>query len=398
MSRAIRSLRQRLNTDGPAAVDSFWTEVERSGTPLLEPVAGDPNNTLVTFLWRGAPETKAVQVLVMGLGQGALERLGSSSVWYATFTVRNDYRLAYGLRLMADGGQPAPLQGDPLNRSVPVTMLGPSPWSVADLPKAKPVPWIVKQPNVRAGSMEERQIESSVLTNEPLRKVWIYAPAGYDRGGATSYGAVIFMDGEDYRGPIGAATILDNLVAAKRIPPLVGVFIEHGSAASAAQDLDNHGIFVDFLAKELIPWLRQQWHVTSDPSRVILCGASRGGLGAAFAAYRRPDLFGNVLSESGAFWRGDEGANEPHEWLTKQFQNSPKLPIRFFFSVGTWETIQSPTNTGRGDPTFIAANRHLWSALQSKGYVVEQHETPGGHDPLHWRSVLPDGLIFLAGK
>jgi pimeloyl-ACP methyl ester carboxylesterase len=43
-----------------------------------------------------------------------------------------------------------------------------------------------------------------------------------------------------------------------------------------------------------------------DPRRVIVTGSSAGGLAAAYVALMRPDLFGNVLSRSGAFWRGAE--------------------------------------------------------------------------------------------
>ena len=55
--------------------------------------------------------------------------------------------------------------------------------------------------------------------------------------------------------------------------------------------------------------------------------------------FRRPDLFGNVLSQSGAFWRGSEGSNDaPYEWLTSQYAAAARKPIRFLLNVGSTET------------------------------------------------------------
>jgi enterochelin esterase family protein len=395
VSPRIERLKRDIAAGGTAAVNEFWTEVAQAGTPLIEAVPGDDRKTLVTFLWRGVPDTKSVLV-TLRFAQARLKHLGTTDVWHTTFTIASDYRLAYALG-PTNGENAAALRTDPLNRGTPLDMGAPVPLSVVELPRAKRVPWVAKNPAGSAGRLEERTIDSRILENEPHRKITVYTPPGYDAR-AAAIGAVIFMDDFDYLRGIGAPTILDNLITAKQIPPVIGVFISHSSAASAAEDLDNHQVFVDFLAKELMPWLHQGWNVTSDPSRLILCGASRGGLGAAYAAYRRPDLFGNVLAESPALWRGNEGVNEPHEWLTRQMAAAPKLPIRFFISVGTLETGLTPTDDGRGEPTFIDANRHFKTMLQERRYDVDYHETPGGHEPLHWRSVLPDGLMYLARR
>ena len=88
-----------------------------------------------------------------------------------------------------------------------------------------------------------------------------------------------------------------------------------------------------------MPWVRQHWNVTTDPHRTIVTGSSAGGLAAAYVAFERPDLFGSVLSQSGAFWRGNEGSNDaPWEWLTSQYAGAPKKDIRFFLDVGALET------------------------------------------------------------
>jgi len=58
MERLARDVASR----GPGVVNAFWTELEQTGTPLIESIPGDSSRVLVTFVWRGAADTKGVQV------------------------------------------------------------------------------------------------------------------------------------------------------------------------------------------------------------------------------------------------------------------------------------------------------------------------------------------------
>jgi enterochelin esterase family protein len=128
--------------------------------------------------------------------------------------------------------------------------------------------------------------------------------------------------------------------------------------------------------------------VTTDPERTTVGGASFGGLAAAYVAFKHPELFGNVLSQSGSFWWRPE-ADPEYEWVTRQFVGSPKLPLRFYLQVGLLENL----STARPDsPTNLIANRHFRDVLESKGYSVEFQEVNGGHDFFPWKASLPDGL------
>jgi enterochelin esterase-like enzyme len=78
---------------------------------------------------------------------------------------------------------------------------------------------------------------------------------------------------------------------------------------------------------------------TLDLQRVIVAGSSAGGLASAFVAFERPDLFGNVLSQSGAFWRRAEASDRPpYEWLTAHVMSRPKHNIRFTSTSAKWRT------------------------------------------------------------
>jgi enterochelin esterase family protein len=141
-----------------------------------------------------------------------------------------------------------------------------------------------------------------------------------------------------------------------------------------------------------VPGARGHFNVTSAPERTIVSGYSAGGLAAAYVAFMHPELFGNVLSQSGAFWRGNEGASEPYEWLTQQLASAPRKELRFYLEVGEMETRKA---VGVG-PVFIEANRRFRDALKAKRYPLTYVEAPGAqHEPGHWRSQLGPALVQL---
>ena len=47
------------------------------------------------------------------------------------------------------------------------------------------------------------------------------------------------------------------------------------------------------------------------------------------------------------------------------------------------------------DETNLMGNRHLRDVLLAKGYDVIYREVGGGHDFVHWRAMLADGLMTL---
>src|SRR5215471_4048653 len=73
VSPRMARLARDVMSHGPAAARAFWTEVEQTGAPLIEPLANDSSRVAVTFVWRGAPETKSVVVSLM-LARGQLQR------------------------------------------------------------------------------------------------------------------------------------------------------------------------------------------------------------------------------------------------------------------------------------------------------------------------------------
>jgi enterochelin esterase-like enzyme len=404
-SPRLTALRHELETKTPSALERFWKRIAEEGTPLVEPAEGKADEVLVTFLWRGGDETRSVVVVGSpsdlateeGIEGARLSRLPGTDVWYRSRRMRADARFAYALSVNdpltplanatpeEEEARWAALRPDPLNpRQAPEPLA-----SLAELPAAPKQPWIVRRPDTPAGRVEEHRLRSDRLGNE--RIVRIYTPPGYDPQGPP-LGLLIFLDGRTYSSDIPGPVILDNLLAAGRIPPMVAVFVANPSAEARVLEMACHPPFAEFLARELIPWVRRGVRVTADPSKTAIIGSSLGGLAAAFASSKHPDVFGNVLSMSGSFyWKLPEEIES--EWLARQLATGPKLPLRFYLEAGLMEDRQRPEGT-----SLLASNRHLRTVLQAKGYDVGYREFNGGHSILNWRGSLADGLLALFGK
>jgi enterochelin esterase-like enzyme len=147
--------------------------------------------------------------------------------------------------------------------------------------------------------------------------------------------------------------------------------------------------FADAVRMEVIPWVRKQYHVSTDPAQNVIGGLSAGGLAAAYIGLRHSDTFGKVLVQSGAFWWAPTRDQEPN-WLARQYLSSPRKRLKFFMEAGLFEN-----DIRGGGGQILEMSRHLRDVLLAKGYGVTYQEFPGGHDYLSWRESLADGLIAL---
>lgn len=397
-SPQLIALAHQLTQNNPGAVTAFWQWIRTIGTPLVEPHPARADSVLVTFVWRAIEPLHTV-VVVGGLAGftptlNQMTQLGDTDLWYRTYEARADTRTTYLLSpndaLIAWKEQtwhPDPLNPrrfvipkndeDPQDQELQLSLL--------ELPSAPAQPWIKPQADVAHGQLICHRLASTALSSE--RRVWSYTPAGYQPGEQT-YPLLVLLDGRTYAEIIPTTTILDNLIAAEAIPPCVAILVD--TSVNRLRDLQCSPPFTLFLARELMPWIWQHRNVYRDPKRVILGGSSASGLAAAYAGLHHPKLFGNILTQSGAFWWAPETEQEA-EWLTRQYATTPLQPLRFAITAGQLETFL-PTE----GPNLLVANRHLRTVLQAKGYPVDYTEYSGGHDEVCWQGTLADSLITLS--
>ncbi|MGW1373480.1 enterochelin esterase [Streptomyces sp. NPDC002446] len=381
----------------PDGVEEFWADVRRRGTPLVTPdPEGCPDHAAVTYLWRGAPGTRGVQVVPNKLGDprdpegNLMERVPGTDVWHWTVRLRRDWRGTYDL-YVDEGGGPGPgdagywgwlrtqRRADPYNSRTLPRRWGGEPVPYAELPGAPDAVGWEPRTGVERGTVRECDVASRHLGGR--RRVWLYEPAGAVRGQAADLPVLVLLDGEHWQPRLGVAHLLDNLIADGRIPPLAAVLPESVDAGRRWAEMTCRPEFVAFLGEELLPWVAKRLPVTGDPARTVVAGQSLGGLTAAYAAFSAPHRFGNVLAQSGSFWWPD---GPEAEWLTGRIAASPRLPVRFWLSFGEQEWVALP------------AARRLRDTLAAAGYDdAVYREFNGGHDYLCWRTELADGLVGL---
>jgi enterochelin esterase-like enzyme len=412
LSPRLAALQDRLKSGDRDALDNFWKEIEQNGAPVIEPVADSNRDLLVTILWRGTEETRNVFVFRLGDVNKPMVRMLDTDLWYKTFRLQKGARFIYQLATnLPDpkewGGVTrfaGVVQNDPLNplqfpeRSNEFNPYDVRSTSAVELPDAEPQIWNVVRPTVPKGRLQRDTFTSKILGNE--RPIWIYTPHGY-AAGKRPYGLLVLTDGGLWVNTARVATILDNLIAARLIAPLIAVMVDN---PDRWRELSCNSVYADFLAQEVVPWARVNYHATDRPEQTIIGGTSFGGLQAACVGLKHSEVFGNVLSQSGSFaWKPD--GEKEWEWLKRQFAGSPRLPLRFSFEAGLlegtwwWRSLvpTSPNGPTVIEPTMLAANRNLRDTLQSKGYPVHYTEFNGNHGLLNWRGTLASHLIALAG-
>ncbi|MGY1433897.1 enterochelin esterase [Streptomyces reniochalinae] len=383
-----------------AELEEFWAEVHRRGTPLVHPDPhGSATHRAVTFLWRGTPATRAVQVLPNKLADprapegNLMERAPGTDIWHWTLRLRHDWRGTYDL-FVDDGGGPASddqdywpwlrtrRRTDPNNPRTLPRRWGGDPVPYAELPAAPTAADWMPRAGIAHGTVTEGEVASAHLAT--TRRVWLYTPAAAASAEPPAeLPVLVLLDGEHWQPRLGLAHLLDNLVAEGRLPPLAAVLPDSVDAATRWRELTCKAEFAAFLADELLPWAAGHLPITADPARTVVAGQSLGGLTAAFAALQAPGRFGNVLAQSGSFWWPDGPAAE---WLTGRIAAGPRLPVRFRLSFGRQEWVALP------------AARRLREALATAGYSDATYvEFNGGHDYLCWRTELADGLVALLG-
>lgn len=391
-SPRLASLARRLRQGNSTALEHFWHELSVQGAPLIEPLEDNRAFSLVTFLWRAycpAHEVLLLSCLSEEENGDRLTHLRGSDLWHKTYRVRNDLRATY--RFQADdvyyidrfNSQISQVPGDEISPFGPTTQ-----FSVLRMPDARPLPWVTPYSGRPFGQVNQLAFHSAQSGN--MYRLWVYTPPGYTRS-AEPYNLLLLLDGWAYTRVLLTPTILDNLQDVGALPPVVAVMLGHPDRETRGREFTFHQPFLDFITQELLPWIRLHYHVTNDPSRTVVGGLDLSAVSAALLALRNPELFGNVLAQSGHFEEKLPEDIEHERLATLIASTAPTVPVRFHLDAGLLETRPAPD----GGPSLLVSNRHLRQLLQAKNYSLHYEEFSGGHDYICWQETLVDGLLAL---
>ena len=234
------------------------------------------------------------------------------------------------------------------------------------------------------------------------RRVAVYVPKQYVAGTAAPF--IVGADGIDK----ALFTALDNLIAAKKIPVMVGISISNGSgdAQGSQRGLEYDtmsGLYAEFVEKEVLPLVEKEANVklTKDPEGRATMGGSSGGSAAMIMAWYHPEWYHRVLTYSGTYvnqqWPWDpkipHGAWAFHESLIPK---SPKKPLRIWMEVGDRDNYNP--NIMRDDMhDWVLANENMARVLAAKGYHYQfVFAVNAGHtDRTVKAQTLPEALEYV---
>ena len=229
-----------------------------------------------------------------------------------------------------------------------------------------------------------------------VRDYYVYVPAQYDASKATA--VMVFQDGHAYVNKTGeyrVPVVFDNLIHKKEIPPIIGIFIDPGHRGDRLPEVrwqaNNRSFEYDTLSdqysklvlNEILPEVAKSYHLTNDPKKRAICGASSGGICAWTVAWERPDAFRKVLSHIGSFTNIRGGHN-----YQAMIRKTPRKPIRVFLQDGDRDL-----NNEHGN--WWLANLEMESSLQFAKYDLKTVWGHGNHSGNHGGAILPDSLRWL---
>jgi len=241
-----------------------------------------------------------------------------------------------------------------------------------------------------------------IVTSHPApytRHVAVYVPKQYVPGTAAPF--IVGADGVDRTWP----TLFDNMIAAHRLPVMIGIFIGNGGGDGQGSERGLEydtmsGKYAEFEEQEVLPLVEKQYNVklTKDPDGRATMGASSGGSAAMIMAWVHPELYHRVLTVSGTFvnqqWPHSDaaphGAWELHEHL---IPNSLAKPLRIWMEVGDKDNYSQSDNMH----DWVAANENMAKVLTAKGYHYQfVFARNAGHTDRAVRAeILPEALEYI---
>ncbi|MFL5348403.1 MAG: alpha/beta hydrolase [Hyalangium sp.] len=352
--RSAEILEARALAEGSPVIDGDTaTFVWRGRRPVL--VNGDFHD------WRGEP---------LGLEQV------SPGLWARTLRLPREAYVEYAL-FDSQGRRVK----DPLNRRLIDNGVGDFNHFFS-MPEHKPTP-LARRPRDKAarGRLSRHRVETSELAIGATREVVLYEPPV-----AGPHPLVVVFDGTDYLRRASLATLLDNLILERRMQPVALAMVANGGPARTVEYTCSEAT-LGLLVGKVLPLARQKLQLQDErynPGVHGVLGASLGGLMALYTGLRLPQIFGRVLSQSGAFAISDnEFALEHYEFPVFDLaRGASRRQLSVWMDCGVFERL-------------LDGNRRMLPVLQEAGHRVHYWEYPGGHNYSAWRDDVWQGLEWL---
>ena len=348
----------------------------------------------VEFVVSGTSSQPAL--MIDGATGPEMQRLSGSDFWYATAHIEpvgrlhSFYYLINGARF---GGR-------------------------LDLPAFGPLSYL--QPRVHSGTLSEKIVHTSKIYDGMKSEYWIYLPAQYDS--RVPAALMVFQDGGGYIDRDGnnpALNVIDNLIAQKKIPVTICVFINPGDISDSpgtptynfvkAYSDKWHRTLKDsmrstlydtvsdrygrFLRDEVLAEVEARYNIRKDAYSRAITGLSSGGICSFNAAWQLPEQFSRVISWIGSFtsiqWKEEAKVPDGGQDYPEKVLRESKRNLRVWLQDGA-EDVEIDRYG-----SWPLANLRMANALKLKGYDFHFRFGPGTHNSGQGAAEFPEEMIWL---
>jgi enterochelin esterase-like enzyme len=276
------------------------------------------------------------------------------------------------------------------------------------------------QPGVPSGKLSEKIVHTSKIYDGMKSEYWIYVPVQYDA--RTAAALMVFQDGQGYtdrdaRNP--ALNVIDNLIAERRIPVMICVFINPGdiegspgtptySFVKAYGEKWQRGMkdsmrsteydtvsdrYARYLRDEVLADVAAKYNIRKDAYSRAITGLSSGGISSFNAAWQMPDQFSRVISWIGSFtsiqWKEDPAVPDGGQDFPEKVLHEPHRNLRVWLQDGSEDLELDKYGS------WALANIRLANALKMKGYDFHFSFGKGTHNSGQGAAEFPEEMVWL---
>jgi enterochelin esterase-like enzyme len=287
-----------------------------------------------------------------------------------------------------------------------------------DLPAFGPLSY--QQSGIPAGTLSPKLFHTSKIYDGMKSEYWIYVPAQYDSH--TPAALMVFQDGEwylDRNGNNPALNVIDNLIAQKKIPVMICVFINPGDIEGAPGTPTYNLVkkysdewqrtlkdsmrstlydtvsdrYVRFLHSEVLAEVEAKYNIRKDAYSRAITGLSSGGICSFNAAWQMPDQFSRVISWIGSFtsiqWKEDPAVPDGGQDFPEKVLHEPHRNLRVWLQDGSEDLELEKYGS------WALANIRLANALKMKGYDFHFNFGKGTHNSGQGAAEFPEEMVWL---
>jgi enterochelin esterase-like enzyme len=286
-----------------------------------------------------------------------------------------------------------------------------------DVPAFGPLSYL--QPGVPTGKLSDKIVHSSKIYDGMKADYWIYVPSQYDA--KTPVALMVIQDGgwyTDRNGNNPMLNVIDNLIAQRKIPAMICVFINPGDISGSPgtatynfvkayseqwkRDLKDSmrstlydtvsDRYVRYLRDEILAEVGAKYNLRKDAYSHAITGLSSGGICSFNAAWQMPDEFGRVISWIGSYasiqWKEDPAIPDGGQDYPEKILREPKRNIRVWLQDGSGD-LENRYGS------WALANLRMANALKQGKYDFHLSFGKGSHNSAHGAAEFPEEMIWL---